>query len=77
MAITINPSRINVQSGNVGGQPFAQRSAGAEQKLVVPAKAQVNNIPAPESLNTMIRSAVEAVRQGTFWERGTILNLVI
>lgn len=78
MAININPNRINVQSGNVGrGKTDGNNPNAGNARPVIPAKADVNIIPAPESLQTMIRSAVDAMRSNVFWERGTILNLVV
>jgi hypothetical protein len=78
MAININPNRINIQSGNAGKSGTERReSSSNEERIIIPAKADVNNIPAPESLQTLIRSAVDSLRKGVFWDRGTILNLVI
>ena len=78
MAININPNRINIQSGGTGKSSTGRReSAFNDERIIVPAKADVNNIPAPESLQTMIRSAVDSIRRGVFWDRGTILNLVV
>ena len=73
MAININPNRINVATG----RPDFGRSANTEgQRIPTPVRATENNIPSPESLDTLIRSAVSALRTGTFWDRGTILNLL-
>lgn len=78
MAININPNRINIQSGGAGKSSAGRReSAFNDERIIVPSKADVNNIPAPESLQTMIRSAVDSIRRGVFWDRGTILNLVV
>ncbi len=78
MVINISPNRINVQSGNAGKSALGQKQATSDrQRVVIPAKADVNNIPTPETLQTMIRSAVASLRQGTFWDRGTILNLLV
>lgn len=78
MVININPNRINIQSGNAGKSTAGRReSTFGDERIIVPSKADVNNIPAPESLQTMIRSAVDSLRKGVFWDRGTILNLVI
>jgi len=78
MAININPNRININSGSAGKSLIGQRSAeNAEQKIIIPTRAVENNIPAPETLSTMIRSAISALRSGTFWDRGTILNLSV
>ncbi len=78
MVININPNRINIQSGNSGKANIGQRELVTNDKrIIIPAKADENNIPAPETLQTLIRSALSALRQGTFWDRGTILNLVV
>lgn len=78
MVININPNRINIQSGGAGRSTADRRDGAASGKrIIIPAKADVNNIPAPESLHTMIRSAIEALHNGVFWDRGTILNLVV
>lgn len=78
MVININPNRINIQSGGTGRSTAERRDGTAsDQRIIIPAKADVNNIPNPESLQTMIRSAVDSLRSGVFWDRGTILNLVV
>ncbi len=78
MVININPNRINIQSGGAGRSNAGRReSTYGDERIIVPSKADVNNIPAPESLQTMIRSAVESLRKGVFWDRGTILNLIV
>lgn len=74
----INPNRISISSGNTARPDTGHRKpAFADERIIVPVKADVNNIPAPESLQTMIRSAVDSLRKGVFWDRGTILNLVV
>ncbi len=76
MAINLNPSRVNIQSGNAGKSGVDRRGASPE-KPIIPTRAAENNIPAPETLSTLIRSAITALRSGTFWDRGTIVNLVV
>jgi hypothetical protein len=76
MVIHINPNRINTPSGGkVTRRGSSERNDSAE--IVTPARAHVNHIPTPESLSTLIRSAVAALRRGIFWDRGTILNLLV
>jgi hypothetical protein len=77
MVIHIPAHRINVASGKAGEQrPSADRQA--EQGLYVPPRrSQLNFIPAPESLATLINSAVAALRRGVLWDRGTILNILV
>ena len=40
-----------------------------------PLLADENYLPAPESLNTLIRSAISSLKRGVVWERGSIINL--
>ena len=78
MTININPNRINVSSGGTDKTSESKRQQDASGNVfVVPKRADLNNIPAPESLMTLIRSAVEALRQGIRWDRGTILNILV
>ncbi len=78
MAININPNRIGTSSGGV--KPSTQRRSQQSEReapVPVPKRASLNIIPAEESLATLIRSAVAALRQGAIWDRGTILHLLV
>jgi hypothetical protein len=78
MVIHINPNRINVPSGNAGrAEERKRQSMQSGGGYTVPSRAHVNYIPGAESLATLISSAVEALRQGVRWDRGTILNLLV
>lgn len=74
MPIEINPNRINTTTGT--DARLRERRTTANN-FVVPKRAHINIIPSPESLATMIRSAVNALRSGARWDRGTILNLLV
>jgi hypothetical protein len=77
MVININPNRINVGGGVAGKASDRKRSqADSGNSYTVPKRADVNYIPAPESLFTLISSAVEALRNGVTWDRGTIINIL-
>ncbi len=76
MAIEFNPSSIRPATGrptNARRQP--QTSSGTPAKPQD--KAHLNYIPAPESLRTVIASALDALRRGVTWDRGSILNLLV
>ncbi|NBX03987.1 MAG: hypothetical protein EBR02_08030 [Alphaproteobacteria bacterium] len=75
--ININPNRINIAGGTAGKTGERRRGQDTQGELVVPSRASVGTIPEPETLATLIRSAVSALRGGVFWDRGTILNLVV
>ena len=77
MAININPNRINVNTGGMRKPGERRPQTEGEAEVVTPSRAHINIIPEPESLSTLIRSAVAAMRQGKFWDRGTILNLMV
>jgi len=78
MSININPNRINISSGTTtkAGERKRQQT-GSSSPHVVPKRAELNQIPGPESLMTLIRSAVAALREGVRWDRGTILNVLV
>jgi hypothetical protein len=76
MAININPNRINTQPAQTG-KNYEQRADRQAVKVAAPKRAEMNFIPSPESLGTLIRGAVEALRSGTYWDRGSILNLLV
>lgn len=88
MAINVNPQGSGSISGGGVRAALAKRAgqtgqmgqnapAGAEAFAPPPARAHVNFIPSAESLATLIQSAVAAMRRGVYWDRGTMLNLVV
>jgi hypothetical protein len=42
-----------------------------------PHRAQYNYIPTPDVLKNMIDRALEALAKGVYWDRGSILNIVL
>lgn len=76
MVIHINPNRINTPvSGNRPGVSRDRRTQ--ERPQSTPSRVEENFIPEPESLATIIRGAIAALREGIHWDRGTILNLLV
>lgn len=75
MAINIKPSHINIQPGGHPGGG-ARAFTGKPEKITTPARATENIVPSPETLQTMVRSGIAALRSGTFWDRGTIINIL-
>lgn len=78
MVIQLDPRRVSApsQSGNRNAQRGPRR-APQEDVYTPPTRAEVNYIPANESLATMVGSAIEAVRRGVYWDRGTIVNILV
>lgn len=79
MVIHINPNRINVPSGRPGRTEdrSSQQQGKSDALYTAPRRSDVNHIPSPDSLATLIYSAIEAVRRGVYWDRGTIVNLLV
>ena len=76
MVIHINPNRINAPAAGV--RPQVSRERTREEKVkAAPKRVEENFIPETESLATMIRGAIAALREGLHWDRGTILNLLV
>lgn len=75
MAIQLNPAFIPPASG----RPADRRRPKSGTKTPPAPKqvAHINHIPAPESLRTVIASALESLRGGVVWDRGSILNLIV
>ena len=74
MAFEINPNTL----GPANTESNPRRAAGTVRDVhTPPARAHVNFIPSPDSLATLINSALAALRKGVFWDRGTILNLLV
>jgi hypothetical protein len=78
MIININPNRINTAgSATRTGVDRRRSQTGGESNIPTPKRAHVNIVPSPESLSTMIRGAVAALRKGVRWDRGTMVNLLV
>ena len=75
--ININPNRINIAPGAAGKVTRERREFANASPVIVPRRAQENIIPAPESLRTLVTAAVDALRRGVRWDRGTILNVLV
>ncbi len=42
-----------------------------------PARAALNVIPSPERLQMLVDKALDALKQGIFWDRGSIINIIL
>jgi len=78
MTINLDPNRIRLPGGSSGKLTDRRPSDSSVSELPPkPARAHVNFMPSPESLRTLIASAVTALARGVRWDRGTILNLLV
>lgn len=48
-----------------------------KSKYAPPHRAQFNYIPSPDALRSMIERALEALSRGVYWDRGSIINLLL
>jgi hypothetical protein len=80
MATRIPSSNLPV-STSVGRMQDARKRAGKQEedfsKYAPPHRAQYNYIPSPDVLKNMIDRALEALAKGVYWDRGSIINLVL
>lgn len=51
--------------------------AEERRKLAPPPTRGFTSIPTPDVLEKLIAQAVSALRRGIFWDRGSILNIVV
>ncbi len=77
MAIELKSTSINNSSVSANRQEKRQIIAQARQDIPKPARAHVNYVPSNESLKTLIANATFALRQGVYWDRGSIVNLLL
>lgn len=79
MSTRIPPSSLPVSSGV--NRPRDARSSREKEtdlrKYASPTKAHLNYIPSPDALRTMVERALEALSNGVYWQRGSIINLVL
>lgn len=63
------PARSNTKS---------ERSEAAEKSRYYPKRrAVLNAIPSPNELQQMITNALAALSRGVYWDRGSIINIVL
>ena len=64
---------ISVNSARV-----AKKEASVDREKLAPPKTRgLRFIPSDETLQDLIARALEALRAGIFWDRGSILNIVV
>lgn len=75
--ISTSPGNITSGAANAARKELAKREAQAEQKFSKPARQEENYLPANETIATLVRNALAALKQGTIFDRGSIVNLVV
>lgn len=80
MATRISSSNLPVTTGAtrlVDAKSRTRQEEDSLRKYAPPHRAQHNYIPAPDVLKNMIDRALEALSKGVYWDRGSIINLVL
>jgi hypothetical protein len=54
------------------GMPSYER-----QELLPPPRPVYNFIPTPEAIDALVQRALAALAKGIYWDRGSIINLVL
>lgn len=68
-SLTTTSSRVGVR--------IAAPTLEERKKLEPPRQRGFSSIPNPDVLEKLIAQAVSALRRGVFWDRGSILNLLV
>lgn len=78
MATRIPPSSLPVSPG-IGRlrDTRPQEKDRDLRKYASPNRAHLNYIPSPDALRSLIERALEALSNGVYWQRGSIINLVL
>ena len=60
-------------------KPKAKTESTGEQKsrFYPRARAHLNRIPSPDELSRKINEALNALSKGVYWDRGSIVNIVL
>ena len=80
MTNRIPPSQPPLVSGTSPSRDAVRRGqpeTPERKKHKTSPKAQFNYIPAPDALRTLVERAVSALKDGVYWDRGSILNIIV
>ncbi len=59
-------------------KPGEQKSTSADLRKYYPRqRARLNIIPTDQQLENLVKRALEALSKGIFWDRGSIINIVL
>lgn len=78
MASRISSSTTSVTTNRLADAKRRLRQEEEDfRRYSPPHRAQYNYIPPPDVLKDMIDRALEALAKGVYWDRGSIINLVL
>ncbi|MBV8938647.1 MAG: hypothetical protein JO089_02250 [Alphaproteobacteria bacterium] len=70
------PHALSSDTSALRGGTRTLPHAGTPNAAFVAPRPQPNFIPSPDSMATLVNSAVAAQRQGVTWDRGRILDIL-
>lgn len=76
---------VPIGIGRLSSRPTIQRKSTDNSRarsyerheLLPPARPPRNFIPAPEDIEALLERAIAALAKGMYWDRGSIINLVL
>lgn len=71
------PSNVIDIATHPSRRPERRREPIDRNKLAPPPRPDVNYIPAPDAIRTLVEKALQALSRGVTWDRGSILNLLV
>ncbi len=80
MSNRIHPTQPPLVSGTTPSRDAVRRDpqdAPTRQKRKASPKAQFNYIPSADMLRSLVAQAVSALKDGVYWDRGSIVNLIV
>jgi hypothetical protein len=76
--VAINDSILNVIAGKLQpALPVRAKEQSDDQSLRRGRRAILNLLPDYDTLNSLIAQAREALTKGIFWDRGSIINIIL
>ena len=75
LKLAINARPISVPKKEVGHSK--EKKVEEKSDYYRRGRAALNYIPTPDQLSRLIERALEALSRGVYWDRGSILNIVL
>ena len=72
-----NIGRFGLQPLVTGKADKKRREEKSGRSIFGPGRARRNVIPTPEEMQALIERALQAMGKGVYWDRGSILNIVL
>lgn len=71
----ISPKPVSVTDKPLGGKTAHKKNN--RERLRSPGRARLNIIPNDSRIEELVTKAINALRKGIYWDRGSIVNIVL